>query len=75
MNRAEAVAWLDEAARYFANRPTGGEDTAHWSNVANAEACGKIAALLADGALPRHDEDEAANNGHSKPSSLKDTEA
>ena len=37
------VAFLREAARYFANRPTDGEDRAHWSNVANSESCERIA--------------------------------
>lgn len=41
-----AVKFLREAARYFAQRPTGGEDAAHWANVYNAETCGKIADLL-----------------------------
>jgi hypothetical protein len=35
----------------------------------DADALNEAHALPADGALPRHDEDEAANNGHSKPSS------
>lgn len=41
-----AVAFLDEAARYFESRPTQGEDKAHWSNVANAEMCRKVAGLV-----------------------------
>lgn len=41
-----AVKFLREAAQYFANRPTGGEDVAHWANVYNSETCGKIADLL-----------------------------
>jgi hypothetical protein len=40
------IAWLKEAARYFSNRPTGGEDAAHWSNVYNAENANKIASRL-----------------------------
>jgi len=43
---AEAVAFLEEAARYFESRPTNGEDSAHWSNVYNSENCRKIAATL-----------------------------
>ena len=35
--------FLLEAARYFRNRPTNGEDRAHWSNVYNAENCEKSA--------------------------------
>lgn len=31
--------FLREAARYFGRRPTGGEDSAVWANVANAENC------------------------------------
>lgn len=41
------VAFLNEAARYFEKRPTGGEDAAFWANVANAETCRNIAARLA----------------------------
>jgi hypothetical protein len=40
------VAFLREAARYFAGRPTDGEDRAHWSNVANSENCERIADRL-----------------------------
>lgn len=42
-----AIEFLEEAARYFENRPTGGEDRAYWSNVYNSENCRKIAAMLA----------------------------
>lgn len=42
----DAIAFLEEAARYFENRPTHGEDRAHWSNVYNAENCRKIAVAL-----------------------------
>jgi hypothetical protein len=38
--------WLEQAARYFEKRPTGGEDMAFWANVANAERCRSIAATL-----------------------------
>lgn len=38
--------WLDEAARYFENRPIGGEDMAFWANVTNAERCRSIARSL-----------------------------
>jgi hypothetical protein len=51
-----AIDWLAEAARYFTNRPTNGEDSAHWSNVANAERASQIGALIA--AL-RRERDEA----------------
>ncbi len=44
------VVFLREAARYFTNRSTGGEDRAHWSNVYNARNCLRIADRLA--ALP-----------------------
>jgi hypothetical protein len=47
----DAVKFLREAARYFDNRPTGGEDSAFWSNVANAQTCHRIADLLH--ALPK----------------------
>lgn len=46
MTDADAVAFLREAARYFGNRPTGGEDMAFWSNVTNADNCLKIAKML-----------------------------
>lgn len=49
----DEIAWLQEAARYFANRPTGGEDAAHWSNVCNAENANKIASHL-DALSSRH---------------------
>jgi hypothetical protein len=49
MTRAGAIIWLKEAAAYFERRAAGGEDRAHWSNVANAESCRKIIALLSDG--------------------------
>jgi hypothetical protein len=47
----DAVKFLREAARYFGNRPTDGEDRAFWANVTNAEACTRIADML--GALPK----------------------
>lgn len=37
------VSFLREAATYFRNRPTNGEDSAHWANVYNAENCEKAA--------------------------------
>lgn len=40
------IAWLTAAAVYFANRPTHGEDRAHWSNVYNAENARKLANRL-----------------------------
>jgi len=40
------IEWLREAARYFAKRPTGGEDSAHWANVYNAENATKLATRL-----------------------------
>lgn len=46
-----AVTFLREAARYFGNRETGGEDSAFWANVANAQTCNRIADLLH--ALPK----------------------
>lgn len=38
--------WLDELARYFENRDTGGEDRAHWANVYNSESALKVKAAL-----------------------------
>lgn len=42
----ELVGFLNEAARYFESRPTGGEDRAYWANVFNAEKCRKAATAL-----------------------------
>lgn len=42
----DAVKFLQEAQRYFANRDTKGEDKAHWANVYNAENCGKIVTAI-----------------------------
>lgn len=39
--------FLRAAAKYFENRPTEGEDRAHWSNVYNAKNCRDIADRLA----------------------------
>jgi len=46
MSVESAIAFLEEAARYFSNRPTGGEDRAYWANVYNAENCKKIIDIL-----------------------------
>jgi hypothetical protein len=46
MTSESAVAFMTEAARYFGNRDTGGEDSAFWSNVANQKNCEDIAALI-----------------------------
>jgi len=40
------IAFLEEASRYFENRPTHDEDRAHWSNVHNAENCRKVISSL-----------------------------
>jgi hypothetical protein len=42
----QAIAWLDECARYFGKRDTGGEDRAFWSNIYNAENAKAIRDLL-----------------------------
>lgn len=39
----KTVEFLREAAKYFANRPTNGEDRAYWANVYNSEKCIKSA--------------------------------
>ena len=41
-----AAAFLQETARYFKSRPTGGEDREHWANVSNAENCCRAALLI-----------------------------
>jgi hypothetical protein len=46
MQVKEAVKFLHNAAKYFENRPTNGEDRTHWSNVQNAENCRKIANII-----------------------------
>jgi len=46
MGKRDAISFLEEAARYFENRQTNGEDRAHWSNVYNADNCRKIAGML-----------------------------
>lgn len=46
MTPETAIAFLDEAARYFEKRPTNGEDGAHWSNVYNAKNCREISAMI-----------------------------
>jgi hypothetical protein len=43
---AKAVAFMNEAARYFGNRDTRGEDSSFWSNVTNQKNCEGIAALI-----------------------------
>ena len=69
------AAFLRDAAKYFDNQPTNGEDRAHWANVYNAMNCrriadrldaidGKWAALPADAMLVL----AALGNGESVPS-------
>lgn len=41
-----AIQWLHDAAQYFENRSTVGEDGGHWANTYNAENCRRIAALI-----------------------------
>lgn len=48
IDKKSAILFLEEAARYFTNRPTKGEDRAYWANVYNAENCLKIRDLLLD---------------------------
>lgn len=45
-DRAGAILFLTEAARYFENRDTGGEDRAYWANMYNAENCRNVIKLL-----------------------------
>src|SRR5690606_19752169 len=47
ITRENAIKWLNEAARYFEKRPTGGEDMAYWANISNAEIAKMIAKLTA----------------------------
>lgn len=41
-----AIAYLKDAASYFSNRDTKGEDSAFWANIQNAENCRRIARLI-----------------------------
>ena len=43
MSKQSLILFLQEASKYFANRPVNGEDRAHWSNVFNSENCTKAA--------------------------------
>jgi len=62
------AAFMEEAARYFEKRDTGGEDMAFWANVANAETCRKVAAdlsaLLAQVEALKKERDEALRWQH-----------
>lgn len=55
-----AIKFLNEAARYFEKRNTGGEDMAFWANTYNADNCRKIATLLQAYKTARRDALEAA---------------
>lgn len=57
MDREEAVKFLNDAARYYETRPTGGEDKAHWSNVYNAKNCRNIAAMFGAPIVVSDDDD------------------
>lgn len=46
MTAEKAIKFLDGARSYFAGRTTGGEDSAYWANVYNAEWCEKISAFI-----------------------------
>ena len=46
MTADKAIEFLNEAARFFRKRDTGGEDSAFWANVYNAENCERIVALI-----------------------------
>ena len=48
MTPEKAIEFLNEAAIYFKNRDTGGEDKAYWANIINAECCLAIASLIDD---------------------------
>lgn len=57
-----ALEWLAEAARYFENRDTHGEDAAHWSNVYNAENAQRIGKLVGIMDCERYDLKERLGN-------------
>ena len=47
INKIESyIKWCSEAAHYFENRKTNGEDLAHWSNVINAQTAREISSFL-----------------------------
>ena len=46
VSSATAILFLEEAAKYFENRPTNGEDSAYWANVYNAENCRAVVKIL-----------------------------
>lgn len=60
------IKFLEDAAKYFENKTTDGEDKAHWANVFNAENCRKaaqaIAALHAENQRLRHALEKCAND-------------
>jgi len=72
---SDEIAWLREAARYFRNRPTNGEDRAHWANVYNAQNADNLADRLSSGTAPQDKDDRnflrafigrALHGGHAK---------
>jgi hypothetical protein len=46
MSPQAAISYLKDAANYFKNRDTKGEDSAFWANIQNAENCRRIARLI-----------------------------
>lgn len=44
--KEDAIRFLEECAKYFETRPTGGEDRAYWANVFNAERCRNVIDIL-----------------------------
>jgi hypothetical protein len=46
MSTQAAITYLKDAANYFVNRDTRGEDANFWANVQNAENCRRIARLI-----------------------------
>lgn len=46
MTAEKAIKFLDEARAYFAGRPTGGEHSAYWANVYNADWCEEISNFI-----------------------------
>lgn len=51
ISQTAAIAFLEDAAKFFERRPTDGEDMTHWANRYNAENCRRIALAIRDGFL------------------------
>jgi hypothetical protein len=46
ITKKAAEEWLLEAAKYFENMPSNGEDMTYWANASNANTARRIADLI-----------------------------